>query len=85
MYHPSADVTINPGPAIDTNRMEVPVTVDVLRGRVQGNRPLLGEVPLGTATIEGAKVTWKGTDGKAQPLADDCKAKAAPARKPARR
>jgi hypothetical protein len=77
------EVTLNKGPVIDTGEIEIPVTVDVLRGRQGGNRPLLGEVNLGLVSAADRGALWKSKDGKKQPLSGGCPAPA-PKPKPAK-
>lgn len=54
-YQPSPTVvspTIGPVVAPRIERLTVPVVVDLLRKRRAGGRPLLGETPLGSATLK---------------------------------
>jgi hypothetical protein len=60
-----ADLT--PPVQFDSEKLEIPLKVDVLRGKAAGGRPLVGETTLATATLtrQGAVIAGPALNGGA--------------------
>jgi hypothetical protein len=56
VHQPRADVALSPSFSANILTMELPLTVDLLRGKQVGGRPLLAETAIAKATIKDGTV-----------------------------
>jgi hypothetical protein len=56
VHQPRADVALSPSFSANVLTFELPLTIDLLRGKQVGGRPLLAETPIAKATIKDGAV-----------------------------
>jgi hypothetical protein len=56
-HQPSANVAVMSSVSSHNLNVELPITIDLLRGKQAGRRPLLGEAPMAKAAVKGNDVT----------------------------
>lgn len=83
-----APATLGGETTADVSKIDIPLVIDLLKGRAAGGRPLIGEARLGTVTTDGQTTTIQGAainDGKSLVIAPDCRPKRPVVERPALR
>jgi hypothetical protein len=81
LHQPRPDVVYSQALLAIGQTTEVPIEIELLRGKRAGGRPLLGETPVATAVVKAGGVSLQVPGQPAVTLAEACRPLAAPGRR----